>query len=309
MLACLLWSTAFVAIKAGYESGIGPLLFAGLRFFCSGIILIPVARRLEGKGAFLTALRKHIAFIVLVGLFQTSITYSAFYMGVGLVPASVAAIVIGAQPLITSAVSRIVPPGERISARQWMFLFLGILGLIILSISRNPARTGPGFPQERGEIGGILLLVTALCASSVSSILVSRTRRDIPPLSLSSGQFLFGGAILLVLSRVLENQKGFVPDGTFYLALAWLMLVSAVGVSLWFWLLRVRNAGAGALSVWKFIIPVAGAVLGWLLMSGDNPDAGSVTGMALIAVSVPAFFLDSAKRLRRNKFRNPEQPD
>jgi len=43
ILACLLWSTAFVGIKIGLQHTT-PLQFAGLRFFLSGILLLPFVK-------------------------------------------------------------------------------------------------------------------------------------------------------------------------------------------------------------------------------------------------------------------------
>jgi len=294
VLACLLWSTAFVGIKSGFAAGARPFFFAGIRFFISGLFLIPVAFAVEGRKRFSETLRAHWFFIVGVGFLQTALLYGAFYIGVGMIPASVAAIIIGAQPLLTSAVSHGVPPREHLNRRQWLFLLLGILGLVVLSFSRNSPDTG-----GRGtvEITGIGILLLALSSGTVSTIWVSRTQRDIPPFVLSSGQFLFGGAMLLAASFLIEGVPVISDKPSFFLALGWLVFVSSTAVTIWFQLLQRSGVGAGALSMWKFIIPISGALLGWFLIPGDSPDKGSVAGMLLIAVSVLFFFLsDGSKR-------------
>lgn len=285
--ACLLWSSAFVAIKAGYSSEISPFLFAGIRFFLSGLLLMPVVLHMEGKGSIRAVFRDAGGFIILVGLLQTALTYAAFYAGVGLVPASVAAIIIGLQPLITSSLSSVVPPKERLALRQWLFLLAAVAGLVILSLYRN--RSG-GESHGSAELLGIFLLIIALISSAAVSILVSRSKKKFTPMALSSGQFLVGGLVLLLVSILVEDNSSFVPDSLFLISLIWLIFVSSAGISIWFWLLRARQAPAGALSVWKFVIPVLGAALGWTLISGDSPDIGSLAGMVLIAGSVLGFF-------------------
>jgi len=287
LLACLLWSTAFVGIKAGFAAGARPFFFAGIRFFISGLLLIPVVFMIDGKKKYFEALKKHAGFILSIGVLQTALLYGAFYTGVKMVPASIAAIIIGAQPLLTSAVSHGIPPGERLTRRQWFSLSLGILGLVILSVSRNPSGSENG---NTAELTGILFMLVALGSGTVSTIWVSRTRRDIPTLVLSSGQFLFGGALLLVASFIFEGSPSIEAGYRFYMALAWLILVSSSAVTIWFQLLQKSGVGAGALSVWKFVIPISGALLSWILISGDKPDRGSVAGMLLIAASVLFFF-------------------
>lgn len=286
-LACLLWSTAFVGIKAGYEAGAEPLFFAGIRFFASGLVLIPVVLLSEGRGSIISAFKDNAGFVVGIGLLQTFLLYGAFYTGVGLIPASVAAIIIGAQPMLTSAAAHAFPPRERLYPRQWISLFMAVLGLVILSISRNPPG---GSGQGAGEIIGILFMLMALVSGTAANLLISRTRREIQPLTLSSGQFLVGGALLLILSVPMEGKPDINTDLKFWTALAWLVMVSSTAISIWFHLLRKAGSRAGALSVWKFIIPVAGAGFGWLLISGDNPTTGSIAGMLLIGVSVVFYF-------------------
>lgn len=291
LIACLLWSTAFVAIKIGYEQGVSPLFFAGSRFFISGLVLIPVSVLLEGPWALKSTIVRNGGFLLLIGFFQTFLLYGTMYFGIGYVPASIAAIVIGAQPLLTSAASHAVPPRERLRWTQWATLAMGIIGLAVLSISRNPIGGSENIGEH--EIFGILLMLVALSSSTVSSMLVSRTNRRIPPFALSSGQFLSGGFMLLAVSFFVEDLQGLNWNIHFFLALIWLVTVSSVGISLWYWLLLSRGAKVGALSVWKFIIPVSGAILGWTLIPGDFPDMGSIVGMVLIAVSVLGYFRSS----------------
>jgi drug/metabolite transporter (DMT)-like permease len=110
---------------------------------------------------------------------------------------------------------------------------------------------------------------------------------------LSSGQFLAGGFMLLAASFFVEDLRDLNWNLQFLLALAWLVTVSSVGISIWYWLLLSRGAKVGALSVWKFIVPVSGAILGWTLIPGDFPDMGSIVGMVLIAASVLGYFRSS----------------
>ena len=287
LLASLLWSSAFVAIKTGYASGIGPFLFAGIRFSLSGLVLMLLLRFREGPGSFRAAVHSNPGLVFLVGLLQTGIMYAAFYSGVSRVPASVAAIVIGAQPLLTSVFSSLVPPVERIRVPQWFFLVSALAGLVILSLGRNPGSVRQGFS---GESAGLILLFIAMLSSAGANIVVSRSRGGMSSLALSSGQFISGGTLLLLAALFFEDNSGMILDYKFVLSLIWLIIVSSTGISLWFWLLQDRKSAPGALSTWKFAVPVFGAILGWALVPGDRPDVRTVTGMLLIGLSVLGFF-------------------
>ena len=81
LIACLLWSTAFVGVKIGLRYS-GPFSFAGIRFMVAGLLLSPFwwARRPS-----FSVLRTNIRVIVLVSFFQTFLMYGLFYLAMTMV--------------------------------------------------------------------------------------------------------------------------------------------------------------------------------------------------------------------------------
>jgi drug/metabolite transporter (DMT)-like permease len=75
----------------------------------------------------------------------------------------------------------------------------------------------------------------------------------------------------------------------YYAALAWLSFLSAAAISIWFVLLKRPEVKVSVLNVWKFLIPVSGALLSWLILENENPDIISVSGMVVIAISLLAL--------------------
>ena len=51
------------------------------------------------------------------------------------------------------------------------------------------------------------------------------------------------------------------------------------------------------LNLWKFIIPVVGAILSWLLVPGENPEWLTITGMVIITASLIGFYKNGVKPL------------
>ena len=47
------------------------------------------------------------------------------------------------------------------------------------------------------------------------------------------------------------------------------------------------------LNLWKFIIPIVGAILSWLLVPGEKPEWLTITGMIIITSSLVLFFRSS----------------
>ena len=66
--------------------------------------------------------------------------------------------------------------------------------------------------------------------------------------------------------------------------LSWLALLSACAFAIWFHLLQ--RIAVSELNLWKFLIPLSGAILSWLLLAGESPDAISIGGMLLVALGI-----------------------
>lgn len=72
----------------------------------------------------------------------------------------------------------------------------------------------------------------------LANITVARDSRMLSPLVLTSAQIFIGGMILLVVSIPVEGLPGFHYPVAYYGVLLWLSMVSAVGFSIWFSLLK-----------------------------------------------------------------------
>ncbi len=85
-LCCLLWGSAYPAIKSGYallsigrDDTASQLVFAGWRFLLAGVLLLGIARAI-GRPVFALP-RASMGRIALLGLAQTSLQYVFFYVG------------------------------------------------------------------------------------------------------------------------------------------------------------------------------------------------------------------------------------
>ncbi len=281
--ACLLWSTAFVGIKTGLAYST-PMQFAGIRFFLAGLMILPLLRSFK---LWWQVLRKHPRVVLKIAFFQTFVLYTLFYQGVNLVAGATAAIVIGSQPLFTAIVAHLAMKNDRLTGRKFRTIGLGIAGIALIAIEKGTAPES-GEPWE--QLLGILLLVLANFASGYGNVLVSReSGSDIPRVALNSLQLSLGGLGLFLVSLVVEPFNGFYFPPVFYIALLWLSILSAAAFTIWFLLLQRPGVKVSDLNIWKFIIPVFGAILSWLLLPDEHPTWIQLGGMALIVVSMLAF--------------------
>lgn len=281
--ACLLWSTAFVGVKIGLLYS-PPLSFAAVRFMLSGLLLTPFW--LTRPGIFRSILENWKT-ICLLALFQTFLLYGLFYIGMTMIGGALAAIIIGASPLTSALTAHYCLSNEPMTRAKSLSLGVGMLGIIIISLSRLPWISPQGF----NELIGILLLLLSTVFSAYGNVLIVKNPGGLDAIPLNSLQIFTGGLFLFILSLPLEGLPVLERPWQFYTALSWLSFLSATAFSLWFYLLKRRGVTVSRLNLWKFLIPVAGAIFSWLFLPGESPGLYPVLGMLCVASAIVLYYL------------------
>lgn len=287
--ACLLWSTAFVGVKIGLKYTT-PLQFAGIRFFLAGFYILPLCGNILLS---LNKIRQNWKAVLRLALFQTFLLYALFYLGISLVPAGLTAIIIGANPLFSAIFAHILLQDDRLVFRKLAAIALGITGVVIIAASREK------FSWTEGrEFWGILILICANIAGSIGNVLVVRYKTGLSPVLLNSAQLMTGGAALFLVSIPFEGLTFSVNQFPYYISLAWLSFMSAAAFSIWFILLNRPGVKVSELNVWKFLIPVFGALLSWIILPDEKAEFLSVSGMVFIGLSLIVL---NANHVRKNR--------
>ena len=284
LTAAMLWSTAYVGVKIGLEYA-EPFFFAGSRFMLSGILIIPFVGRMKGYFAFF---RENWRVVIPVGAFQTGIFYALYFQGINRVPAAVAAIVRGAEPLFTATTAHMLMHNDKFTLRKVISLIGAVIGVVLLSAQRDF-----GDPSGLRELAGIALMLGACFTGSFGQVIVKK--KALNPVYLNSQQIFIGGLMILLLSVLTGESVPTEVPLTFLAALLWLSFVSACAFTIWYSLLKRPEVKVSEVNLFKFIIPVSGAVLSWLIMPEDTPDLISVVGMVLIAGSIILFYARKEK--------------
>jgi len=278
IISCLLWSTAFAGVKIGLAYAT-PLQFAGTRFFLAGLLVFPLAYRFNP--GYFRIVRSNLKLILLFAFLQTFLQYTMFYTGINLIPAAVAAIIIGSQPLFIALVANFLMPGERMTLSRTLVILLGIAGVALVSFGKDPqSATG------HIAVAGILLMLGINLLSGFSNVLVAKEKGMIPPLVISSSSMILGGAALLIFSLPLEGIHFEHKPSIYYISLTWLSLLSAIAISIWIILLKRPGIKVSDLNLWKFLIPLFGALFSWILLPGEKPQVLTSAGMFFITLAL-----------------------
>ncbi|MFC2089691.1 DMT family transporter [Bacteroidota bacterium] len=290
IIACLLWSSAFVGIKIGLPYTT-PLQFAGIRFFISGLLVFPVA--IYFNPTFFSLVRDNVKFIIFLAFIQTFLMYALFYTGIDKVPGSVGAIVIGSGPLFIAIVAHFFMPGDSITFRRAVIILFGLSGIVLVSLGK----TGEGTQSIR--LIGIMILIGNNIISGFTNVIIALEKKKIPPLVLSSTSMTIGGLALFLFSIPVEGLDLSLKPLPYYLSLGWLSILSAVAISIWFVLLKIPKVSVSDLNFWKFLIPVAGAILAWIILPDESPDWLSVSGMIITGIALIFVSIYSQKNKRK----------
>jgi drug/metabolite transporter (DMT)-like permease len=278
IIACLLWSTAFTGVKIGLNY-MSPLLFAGVRFSISGVLILLYYGKFK---AYFKAVKTHFWYILLIALLQTVVMYGLFYTAMNMVPGSMGAMINGSGPLFAAIVAHLFIKDDKITLRSGGSIILGIIGIVIINIGRHTNGNAGGL-----EMIGVLLLIANNLVSGLYNVIVKKSKRDISMLVLSSASLLIGGILLILISIPFETMPASLNfPAEFWLSLSWLSFLSAAAFALWFTLLKRPGVKISYLNSWKFVIPVFGAILSWLLLPGESPDVYAITGVVIIGASL-----------------------
>lgn len=277
IFACLLWATPFVAIKIGLKYTT-PLQFAGLRFFISGLLILPFIKDLKHK---VLESKHRWKFVMWVALLQTTFLYGLFYIGIDLLPGALGAMLIGAQPLFAAIMAHLMLSNDKMSWKKIFAILLGMAGVCIISLGRADFVLTSTIPL------GVGILILNNIVGSTGNVIVSRDAKGMPPRVLASFSMIIGGLALMLVSIPIENPSwNFHLPGEYWVSLGWLAMVSAFSITIWFSLLQRPNVKVSNLNTWKFIIPIFGAFLSWMILPDESPDAVSITGMIIIGCSL-----------------------
>ena len=269
-LFVVLWSTGFIAAKYGLPYA-PPLTFLLLRFAL--VALLVGAFALATQAPWPRRPREILDLAITAAL-----VHGAYLGGVWIaikegMPAGTSAMLVGLQPLLTVLLAR-VWLRERVLARQWLGLALGLLGVFLV------VRHKVSFA---GGAGGLLPSAVALVGISVGTLYQKRRCAHVDLRTGAVVQFSACTVLFVPLALALEREA-IQWNATFVFALAWSVLVLSLGaISLLYWLLR-HGAAANVARLFYLVPPVT-ALMAFVLF-GETLDALALVGMVLIAGGV-----------------------
>lgn len=243
----IIWGSTYLAMRIVVVD-LPPLLSAALRFTTAGAVMLAIALR---RGARVPSARDWLrvapagVLLFVGGNGFVSIASQSLTSG-GI------AVVCATMPLWMGVLG--YATGDRPTAREWLSLFVGFVGVFILL----------GSPSLAGEPRHIVLVVASPILWAAGSLWARRTR-DVG--GLHGGlvgpavQMLTGGAALAVVALSRGERIPLDADASSWLALGYLCIFgSLVAFTAFAWLLR--NARPVVATSYAYVNPIVAVLIG-----------------------------------------------
>lgn len=268
VVAMLCWGVAYVPSAWLVETW-PPLAAAGARLGLAGVMLLGFAAA-TGRPLLPGA---PLRVVLWLGLTQTTLFYGATFFGIADESAGLAAVLSNTDPLFVAALG-VVFLSERLSARQWTGLVLGLLGAAVV-VSPD------GIWPFEISLTAVFVVVGAL-GWALGTVTATRSVRGTgSALTLAGWQMVFGAIALFVWNGAIGDGLGPVDLETTSLVLGLALFGSALPLVLFY--RAIVSAPAGEISSWFFLVPVVGVLLAWPLL-GEVPSLS--LGIGMVGVSM-----------------------
>ena len=257
--AAFLWGWAYPIIKMGFGYfGIAAdmtgskMLFAGIRFCSSGVIILIMAlfaHKPMGFNPIGGSKLRAFRYVMAYALLNTTLHYAAFYIGLSHSEGARAAILNSLSVFLLVILACLFFKSDKMTLKKMLGCVVGFLGVASLSL-------GNGESGEFTLLGDGMIILNTLCAAIAG--LMTRGVGKRVNVFVGTGYSLGAGGLMLLLTGLLMG--GTLPQINMggIICLSALIVISTVGFGLYNKLLTCNPIGKVA--IWNSLIPIVGCI-------------------------------------------------
>jgi len=266
----LLWASGFIGAKLGLGYA-EPLTFLALRMITVVVLLAIIIAATRPKWPHANGLMHSAATGLMVhGLYLGGV-FVAIENGLS---AGLVALIVSLQPVLTSTVANRWL-GERVVARQWCGLALGLAGVYL--VLQAKIATGEATPLAW------IAATVALVGITVGTLYQKRFGGGIDWRPALCIQYTAAGVLFSLGALAFETRVvHFTPQ--FLFALGWLVLVLSLG-AVWLLYFLIRRAAATRVVSLFYLTPPVTALMAWALFD-EKLAPLALLGMAVCVAGV-----------------------
>lgn len=278
---CLLWGSAYPAIKGGYallqipqdDLG-GKMLFAGWRFLFAGLLLLALAWATGRRAGVRNA--RDVGALFTLGATQTALQYVFFYIGLAHTTGVKSSIMNATGTFFSVLLAHFIYRQERLTHRKVLGCLVGFAGVLVVNVSPELVRLdftllGEGF------------VVVAAFVLAAASIYGKKLSQRMDAVFMTGAQLAIGGALLLGVGVATGGHLAHWSWAAVAL-MAYMVLLSAVAFTLWTVLLK--HNPVSLIAVFNFLVPIFGAVLSAIFLGESVLEWKNLLALVLVCAGI-----------------------
>lgn len=272
--SCFLWGSAFPSLKVSYgllNIADSPwsvkMQFAGYRFFLASLLIFAfmMITRMDWK-----LKRSEFLPLLTLGIFQTTIQYIFFYVGIGNTTGVIGSILTATGTFFSLILPHFYYKDDKLTLNKMLGLVIGFSGVIFMNFGKD------GLQSQFTFLGEGILIISSFVGAS-ANIYAKETSADINPVKCNAYQMFFGSLIMIFASLPLAGGNQIHFSLSSFPIFLWLAFISGAAYTLWYVLLKHNKVSK--VSIFKFETPLWGSLLSALFIVGE-----SITPMTLVAL-------------------------
>ena len=297
LLVYFFWGSTYLAIRIAVEH-LPAATLGAVRFLIAGVVMLAYCA-LSGRKISLSwadAGKLLLIGVLLLTGGNVLLAYSEKY-----VPSGLAALIVAIVPLWVALIEGFVlKNGDRLNARGWIGLTLGVGGLVVLlwpqlsPLILGPGAGGGGRALDRPFLVATVAVLLGSLSWSVGSVVSRRAQVGVGPFAATGWEMTLAGAVNFLITLGLGDLRQAQWTWRGGAAIAYLVTFgSLVGFTAYIWLLD--NVPTPKVATYAYVNPVIAVLLGWML-AGERVDRYIGIGAVVI---VAAVALVTSSKLRR----------
>tara|TARA_B100001057_G_C22712853_1_gene896515 strand:- start:178 stop:1026 length:849 start_codon:yes stop_codon:yes gene_type:complete len=252
LIFILLWSSAFITTKPIVDNS-DPFAALAFRFFfvAIGFYIFSVYSKHSIIINPKNLIESLFSGVLFHGLYLGGVFYS---ISIGM-PASIAALIVTLQPILTNILSGPIL-NEKVTIKQWVGIFLGFIGAtLVLGLD-----IGSDIP-----LLGLIATIVALISITASTIWQKKLSTNLP-LPVSNFYQAVGGCLFHTIVIIFFAEPYINFTKTFLIAMSHQIILVSFGAFTILMFLIKKNSASKTVSIF-FLIPATSAFMAWFFLN------------------------------------------
>jgi drug/metabolite transporter (DMT)-like permease len=253
---CLIWGTTYLAIRVALET-VPVLLVAGLRWMAAGVLLCGI---LLAMGRRLPPMRLWGA-LILLGILMNLMGNGLVVFAQQYVASGLTAVLIATTPFWSALLERLLPNGDRFTARALAGLAVGFSGIVILVWPEM----SQGGASGRAFVGGVIAIQLACVGWVIGTSYAKRHELGDNPFPSAALQMIFSGVMLLAAATAHGDWATLTFTPRTLAAMAYLSIAGSL-VAYSAYIYAIQHLRLSLVSLYAYINPIIAVALGTILL-------------------------------------------